>query len=415
MAQELDTTVCIAGGGPAGIVAGLILARAGIDVVVLEKHADFLRDFRGDTVHPSTLNLLDQLGLSETAAAIVHSELSVLDAVIDGIRLHAVDFTTLPGPHRYVTLMPQWDLLTMLVEEAQRQPSFRLVLEATAHSEIQENGRVVGIEASTPDGPLRVNAVLSVAADGRASAVRDALGLVPADYGVPIDVLWFRVPRPTKPMRDTLANIRGGSALVTIPRPGYFQCGLLIRKGSFPEFQSAGIEAFRDTIARTAPRLSEVTREIASFDDVKLLSVQINRLHDWSVPGAICIGDAAHAMSPAFGVGINYAIQDAVALANTLVPVLRKRGTDAAAIDAACAAVQRRRTLPTALMQRMQRVAHRLINRATSGIVLHNPPRPRERFVIAVVLPRVRPILARIVGYGFRPERIAAGILKPRA
>ncbi|MGJ8722640.1 MAG: FAD-dependent monooxygenase, partial [Salinibacterium amurskyense] len=177
MAQQLDTTVCIAGGGPAGIVAGLILARAGIDVVVLEKHADFLRDFRGDTVHPSTLNLLDQLGLGEAAAKIDHSELSVLDAVIDGIRLRAVDFTTLPRPHRYVTLMPQWDLLNMLVEEAQRQPTFRLVLEATAHSEIQENGRVVGIEATTPDGPLRVNAALSVAADGRASAVRDALGL----------------------------------------------------------------------------------------------------------------------------------------------------------------------------------------------------------------------------------------------
>ncbi|MBH0117442.1 FAD-dependent oxidoreductase [Salinibacterium sp. NG253] len=414
MTQQLETTVCIAGGGPAGIAAGLILARAGVDVVVLEKHADFLRDFRGDTVHPSTLNLLDQLGIGAQAKAIDHSELSSLDAVIDGIRLKAVDFTTLPAPHRYVTLMPQWDLLTLLAEEARTQPSFRLVLEATAHSEIQENGRVVGVEASTPDGPLRVTAALTVAADGRDSAVRDSLGLVPSDYGVPIDVLWFRVPRPTAPMPDTLANIRGGSALVTIPRPGYFQCGLLIRKGTFPEFQTAGIEAFRHKIASIAPRLTEVTAEIGSFDDVKLLSVQINRLHEWSVPGALCIGDAAHAMSPAFGVGINYAIQDAVALANILVPALRTKGTDAAAIDAACAAVQRRRALPTALMQRMQRGAHRLINRATSGVVLHNPPRLRERFVIAVVLPRLRPVLARIVGYGFRPERIARGILLPR-
>ncbi|MBH0110762.1 FAD-dependent oxidoreductase [Salinibacterium sp. NG22] len=414
MARQLDATVCIAGGGPAGIVAGLILARAGIDVVVLEKRADFLRDFRGDTVHPSTLNLLDQLGLGTSAKAIEHSELSSLDAVIDGIRVQAVDFTTLPAPHRYVTLMPQWDLLTLLVEEARTQPSFRLVLEATAQSEIQENGRVVGVEASTPDGPVRVNAALTIAADGRDSAVRDSLGLVPVDYGVPIDVLWFRVPRPTQPMRDTLANIRNGSALVTIPRPDYFQCGLLIRKGTFPEFQTAGIEAFRHTIASIAPRLADVTAEIGSFDDVKLLSVQINRLREWSVPGALCIGDAAHAMSPAFGVGINYAIQDAVALANILVPTLRSKGTDAAAIDAACAALQRRRALPTALMQRMQRVAHRLINRATSGVVLHNPPRLRERFVIAVVLPRLRPLLARLVGYGFRPERIARGILRPR-
>ena len=414
MPEQLTTTVCIAGGGPAGIMAGLILARAGIDVVVLEKHSDFLRDFRGDTVHPSTLNLLDQLGLSRETNAIDHSELSTLDAVIDGIRVKAVDFTSLPGPHRYITLMPQWDLLTMLVAEAENQPSFRLVMEASAHSEIQENGRVVGIEATTPDGPLRVKAALTVAADGRASAVRESLGLVPVDYGVPIDVLWFRVPRPSRPMRDTLANIRGGSALVTILRPGYFQCGLLIRKDTFPEFQRAGIQAFRDKIASTAPRLGEVTHAISSFDDVKLLSVQINRLQTWSVPGAICIGDAAHAMSPAFGVGINYAIQDAVALASVLVPVLRKQGTDAAAIDAACAAVQRRRALPTALMQRMQRVAHRLIDSATSRTVIHNPPTMRERFVIAVVLPRLRPILARIVGYGFRPERIARGVLKPR-
>ncbi|MGV8911572.1 MAG: FAD-dependent oxidoreductase [Rhodoglobus sp.] len=415
MLEELETTVCIAGGGPAGIVAGLILARAGIDVVVLEKHADFLRDFRGDTVHPSTLNLLDQLGLGEKTNAIDHSELSTLDAVIDGIRVHAVDFKSLPAPHRYVTLMPQWDLLNMLVDEAKQQPTFRLVLEANALSTIQENGRVVGVDAMTADGPLRVNAALTVAADGRASTVRDSLGLVPTDYGVPIDVLWFRVPRPSRQFRDTLANIRGGSALVTIPRPGYFQCGLLIRKNTFPEFQKAGIDAFRDKIASTAPRLSEVTDEISSFDEVKLLSVQINRLQHWSVPGALCIGDAAHAMSPAFGVGINYAIQDAVALANTLVPALRKRGADAAAIDSACAAVQRRRSLPTALMQRMQRVAHRLIDSATSGPVIHNPPRLRERFVIAVVLPRIRPILARIVGYGFRPERIARGILTPRS
>jgi len=414
MRQHHDTTVCIAGGGPAGIVAGLILARAGIDVVVLEKHDDFLRDFRGDTVHPSTLNLLDQLGLGEAANAIEHSELSTLDAVIDGIRVKAVDFGTLPGPHRYVTLMPQWDLLTMLVDEAQRQPHFRLVLGANATAAVYENGRVVGVDAMTADGPLRVRAALTVAADGRASDVRRSLGLQPVDYGVPIDVLWFRVARPTRPMRDTLANLRAGSALVTIPRPGYFQCGLLIRKGSFPQLQRAGIEAFREKIARTAPRLADVTHEISSFEDVKLLSVQINRLDKWSVPGAICIGDAAHAMSPAFGVGINYAIQDAVALANLFVPVLRDFGTDAAAIDATSRAVQQRRALPTALMQRMQRGAHRLIDRATSGVVIHNPPRLRERFVIAVVLPRIRPILARIVGYGFRPERIAPGVLRPR-
>ncbi|MGV8858784.1 FAD-dependent oxidoreductase [Rhodoglobus sp.] len=415
MDEKLVTTVCIAGGGPAGIVAGLVLARAGIDVVVLEKHADFLRDFRGDTVHPSTLNLLDQLGLRDEAKAIDHSELSTLDAVIDGIRVRAVDFTTLPAPHRYVTLMPQWDLLNMLVAEANKQPSFRLVMEATAHDVIRDDGRVVGVAASTPNGTLQVRAALTIAADGRDSTVRQALGLVPTDYGVPIDVLWFRVPKPTKAVRDTLAQIRNGSALVTIPRPDYFQCGLLIRKGTFPELQANGIAAFRRKIGSIAPRLTDVTAAISSFAEVKLLSVQINRIHEWSVPGALCIGDSAHAMSPAFGVGINYAIQDAVALANILVPVLRKHGADAAAIDSVCAAVQRRRSLPTALMQRMQRVAHRLIDRATSRTVIHNPPWLRERLVIAVVLPRIRPVLARIVGYGFRPERIARGVLLPSA
>jgi 2-polyprenyl-6-methoxyphenol hydroxylase-like FAD-dependent oxidoreductase len=270
------------------------------------------------------------------------------------------------------------------------------------------------VRASTPSGTLQVNVDLTVAADGRASAVRDSLGIVPTDYGVAIDVLWFRVPRPTGGVRDTLAQIRNGSALITIPRPHYFQCGLLIRTGTFPELQADGIVAFRRTIASIAPRLTDVTAATSNFDDVKLLSVQINRVHEWSVPGALCIGDAAHAMSPAFGVGINYAIQDAVALANTLVPLLRNQGSDVAVIDSVCAAVQRRRTLPTALMQRMQRVAHRLIDSATTRTIIHSPPTLRERFVIAVVLPRIRPILARILGYGFRPERIARGVLRQR-
>jgi 2-polyprenyl-6-methoxyphenol hydroxylase-like FAD-dependent oxidoreductase len=404
--QQLDTTVCIAGGGPAGMMLGLLLARAGIDVVVLEKHADFFRDFRGDTVHPSTRNLIDQLGLRDEFERIPHAELPKLDVVLNGIRVHAIDFGSLPAPNRAITLMPQWDLLDMLATDARRSASFRLVMQADVTGVIRSRGRVGGVVAETPDGELTVSAPLTIAADGRDSTVRRAIGLHPRELGVPVDVLWFRLPRPAAAMPDTLAYIRAETMLITIPRPDYLQCGMLIPKGSYDGMQAAGLEAFRERITRASPRLGSVVGELADMRDVKLLSVRLNRLGRWSVPGAFCIGDAAHAMSPAFGVGINFAVQDAVATANALVPVLGRSPDDQAAVDAALTGVERRRRRPTMLMQAAQRVVHRLIGRATSGPLLNNPPTMGQRMLLAVMLPIARPIAARVVGYGFRPERI---------
>lgn len=403
--RTLRTQICIGGGGPAGIMLGLLLARAGVEVVVLEKHADFFRDFRGDTVHPSTLDIIDALGLRQGFDAIDHRPLDALDAVVNGVRVHAIDFRTLRGANRILTLMPQWDLLDLLADAARREPSFTLLMDADVTDVVRTGSRVTGVHATTDDGPLRVDAALVVAADGRGSTLRDAVGVVPVATGVGIDVLWFRVPEPATSVPDTLAWLSGSGMLITIPRPGYFQCGLVVGKGSFGAIRKDGIDAFRMRVARAAPPIASELGAVASFDDVKLLSVEINNLRRWWQPGLLFIGDAAHAMSPAFGVGINYAIQDAVAAARLLVPAL---GDGPAAVDRACAALQRRRALPTRAMQRLQQVVHRAIGRPRDRI-LHNPPTRPERIVLRIVIPIARRLLPRLVGYGFRPERIRPG------
>lgn len=399
----MDADVCISGGGPAGIMLGLLLARQGVEVVVLEKHADFFRDFRGDTVHPSTLNLIDALGLRSRFDAIPHDPLPRLDAVINGIRLHAIDLTSLPRPNDFLTLMPQWDLLDLLAEAGAGHPSFRLRMGVEAAGVLHEGGRVAGIR--TADGE-EVRATLTVAADGRDSTVRRALGLTPRSYGVPIDVLWFRLPRPAEPLPDTLLWANENGLLVTIPRPGYLQCGLLIPKSGFAQVQADGLEAFRRRITSITPRLAGPVTELASLDDVKLLSVQVDRLEHWWRPGALCIGDAAHAMSPVFGVGINYAIQDAVATAQRVVPALHGPGAVEGFVDRACAAVQRRRELPTAAMQRLQRGVHQAIASGAFAHIVDNPPTRGQRAALRSILPVLRPLAARMIGYGFRPERI---------
>ena len=403
--RQLRADVCIAGGGPAGVMLGVLLARAGVDVVVLEKHDDFFRDFRGDTVHPSTLSLIDDLGLRAQFDAIPHKPLPRLDAVLNGIRVHAIDFTTLPPPHRFVTLMPQGDLLDMLAAAGRRHPSFRMEMGAEVTDVVRVRGRVRGVRARTADGGLVVEAALTVAADGRASATRGALGLAPRSYGVPADVLWFRVPAPPTPLPDTLAWASAEGLVVTIPRPGYLQCGMVIPKGTADAVRAGGIDAFRARVARAVPRLRDEVGGIASLDDVKLLSVQIDRLRTWHVPGALCIGDAAHAMSPVFGVGINYAVQDAVAAANVLVPAFRAGG-DPVRLDRACRAVQRRRALPTRMMQRLQRVVHRVFASGRGIDLLHDPPTSGERIALRVAVPIVRRLGARLIGYGFRPETL---------
>jgi 2-polyprenyl-6-methoxyphenol hydroxylase-like FAD-dependent oxidoreductase len=387
------------------MMLGLLLAREGVDVTVLEKHADFFRDFRGDTVHPSTLNLIDALGLRSEFDDIPHRPLPKLDAVVNGVRIHALDLSTLPLPNRFITLMPQWDLLDLFAREGARHPSFHLVMEADATAPIERDGRVTGVRATTPDGGLEVEARLVVAADGRDSTIRGALGLAPKAYGVATDVAWFRLPRPAEPMPDTLLWATPEGLVITIPRTDYLQCGLLIPKGAFARMRAEGIDGFRARISRGVPRLASVVGDVVSLDEVKLLEVQIDRLDRWWRPGAVCIGDAAHAMSPAFGVGINYAIQDAVAALHRLVPALRSG--DPAALDRACAAVQRRRERPTAMMQALQRAVHRLIASGRLGTVVSNPPTRPQRAVLRVALPLLRPVIARVIGYGFRPETLA--------
>ncbi len=398
----ISTTCCIVGGGPAGIMLGLLLARAGVDTVVLEKHADFFRDFRGDTIHPSTIDLIDQLGYRKEFDAIHQSHIRTLDVVINGNRLTPVDFSHLHGKNKYIALMPQWDFLSLMAEEGAKYPQFHLMMGADATGILRDGSRVSGVTATTADGPVEITATLTVAADGRDSTVRDAAGILPQDYGVAVDVLWFRLPRTTIDPPDTLAYLDAESMLITIPREDYYQAGMLIPKGGYPAVQEEGISAFQERIVRAAPFLAEVTDSLDNWSQVKLLTVQVNRLSQWWQEGLLCLGDAAHAMSPAFGVGVNYAIQDAVAAANILVNDLRRGVAPAASL----AKVQKRRFRPVARMQPIQLRLHKVIAKPGGGAFLSNPMRWWQRALAAVVLPLLRRITARIVGRGFRPEQI---------
>ncbi len=400
--RKLTTTCCIAGGGPAGIMLGFLLARAGVDTVVLEKHDDFFRDFRGDTIHPTTIDLIDQLGLREKFDAIQQSHIHTLDVVVNGNRLTPVNFSKLGGRNDFIALMPQWDFLSLLAQEGARYPNFHLMMGATATDLLRDGERVSGIAASTKDGDVTIAAALTVAADGRDSTVRDAAGLIPVDYGVAIDVLWFRLPRTKVDPPDTLAYLDTESMIITIPREGYYQSGLLIPKGDFAKIRDAGIPAFRDRIVRVAPFLAEVVESIADWDQVKLLTVQVNRLSQWWRDGLLCIGDAAHAMSPAFGVGINYAIQDAVAAANLLVEDLRAGSVSTDDL----ARVQKRRLPPVARMQPIQLRLHDVVAKPGGGGFLANPMTWWQRSIATVALPILRLFTARIVGRGFRPETL---------
>jgi 2-polyprenyl-6-methoxyphenol hydroxylase-like FAD-dependent oxidoreductase len=396
-----DPDVVIAGGGPAGLVAGYLFARAGLRVTVLEKHADFLRDFRGDTIHPSTITLLRELGLAERFLALPLTRLRTMDVVVDGRRTALVDFGTLPSPDNFLVFAPQWDFLNFIAGEARRFPGFELRMSTEAVGLIEEGGVVRGVTTSAGD---RVRARLTIAADGRDSRIRAAAGFEPEREGVPIDVLWFHLPKPAEPPPATLGYIGGEGLVLTIERGDRYQSGMVIEKGGFAALQRAGLEALRARIVRIAPVLRDVVASLTTWDQIKLLSVQLDHLPRWWRDGLICIGDAAHAMSPVGGVGVNYAIQDAVALANAAVSPLRHGSVPVETL----AALQQRRERPVQRMQRIQRFAHERISRPFAG----RPAIPRAAAAMLIVLrPVVRRAAARLIGRGFLPEHANLTVL----
>jgi len=396
---NIDTTCCIVGGGPAGMMLGYLLARAGVAVTVLEKHNDFYRDFRGDTVHPSTLELMYELGLLDDFLKVPHQQLTSVSGVIGDFTFKAADFRHVPTHCKFVALMPQWDFLDFLATRAKEFPAFHLLLQHEAIDVLRDNGRITGVEARTPEGSVTIHADLVVACDGRHSITRQAAELEVREFGVPIDVLWFRISRNGGDPEQLLGNINFGRVLVLINRSDYFQAGLIIRKGSLDDLKRDGIPAFRQTLLQIAPFLGDRVEELKEWDQIKLLSVQINRLRRWYGPGILCIGDSAHAMSPAGGVGINLAIQDAVAAANRLrVPLREKRVT-----EAILRRIQRRRAFPTRTTQRLQLNAHKVFENVFKNT---GPMKAPWQLKVAARVPGLQRLMARIIGVGIRPERI---------
>ncbi|HEY5348767.1 MAG TPA: FAD-dependent oxidoreductase [Candidatus Lustribacter sp.] len=400
MPDPIGTRCCIAGGGPAGVMLGFLLARAGIDVVVLEKHADFFRDFRGDTIHPSTLQLMHELGLLGAFLERPHQEIRQFQAQIGDTALTVADMTHLPTFSKFLVLMPQWDFLNFLAENGRRYPSFRLLMETTVTDLIVENGVVRGVRAQTNAGPLEIRAGLVVGADGRNSTVRAAAGLAVTEIGAPMDVLWMRVSRRPDDPAQVLGRIDFGKMMVMLDRGDYWQCAYVIRKGAFDAIRSAGIEAFRAEVASLVPWLGDRLAELREWNDIKLLTVSVDRLQEWYRPGLLCIGDAAHAMSPIGGVGINLAVQDAVAAANVLYPAFT-RGTPT---TADLRAVQRRRAFPMAVIQNMQlAIQNGFLGHVFDVKTKMKPPLALRVFA---AIPLLRRIPGYVIGVGVRPEHI---------
>jgi 2-polyprenyl-6-methoxyphenol hydroxylase-like FAD-dependent oxidoreductase len=401
MADALQVQCCIAGGGPAGMMLGYLLGRAGVRTIVLEKHADFLRDFRGDTVHPSTLMIMQELGLIEDFLKLPHSEIRALSAEIGDTRVKIADFAHIPAPCRFVALMPQWDFLNFLADKGRRFPALTVMMSAPVMSLTEDAGRVVGVKAATPDGSLDIRANLVVGCDGRSSTVRAASGLVVQDLGSPIDVLWFRLSKRAADPGQVLGRLGVDTMIVTIDRTDYWQCAYVIGKGGIERVHAAGLEAFRAAVAAGAHFLSDRVDELKSFDDIKLLNVSVDRLTTWSKPGLLCIGDAAHTMSPVGGVGINLAIQDAVATANLLSAKL-KAGT---LRDGDLDGVRRRRLFPVKVIQGLQVAVH---NRVLKPTVFGGRRTLRVPWPLKVLdaVPWLRRWPAQFLGLGVRPEHV---------
>ncbi|MEX2140427.1 MAG: FAD-dependent oxidoreductase [Pirellulales bacterium] len=397
---RLQTRCCIVGGGPAGMMAGLLMARAGVDTIVLEKHADFLRDFRGDTIHPSTLEVIHELGLLEEFRKRPQQEVRQLRGHIGDAEVTVADFSRLPVCCPYIALIPQWDFLDFVVQQARRYPTFRLLMGAEVTGLMETDGGVVGVRAATTEGPIECRAELTIGADGRQSTVRDRAGLRVRDLGAPMDVLWMRISRRPSDPAQPLGRFERGRLMALIFRGDYWQCGYVIPKGGYEQIRQQGLEIFRQQVAQMAPFLSDRVHELRGWNEIKLLTVKVDRLTRWYRPGLLCIGDAAHAMSPIGGVGINLAIQDAVATANILAEPLRSGSLMTDDLHQ----VQRRRELPTRLTQALQVfIQNRLIKRVLGGNTTLSRPWPVR---LLQRWPKFARIPARVIGMGFRPEHV---------
>jgi 2-polyprenyl-6-methoxyphenol hydroxylase-like FAD-dependent oxidoreductase len=399
--RTIKVRCCVVGGGPAGMMLGYLLGRAGIDVVVLEKHADFFRDFRGDTVHPSTLQVMDELGLIDGFLKLPHQRLQKMDGMFGGMSVRIADLSRLKTKYPFIAFMPQWDFLNFLRENGKRFASLKVMMSTEATDLIQVGGRVAGVRANTPEGMVDIEADLTVACDGRHSLVRKRAGLAIEEIGAPMDVLWFRAGKRQDETESVFARVDPGSMMVTFDRGDYWQCAYVIAKGQYDTVKARGLSALLDDVARMAPILKPGLADVKSWDDVKLLTVAINRLPRWTRPGLLCIGDAAHAMSPIGGVGVNLAVQDAVATANLLAAKLVNGCPPEHELDA----VRRRREFPVRMTQRMQVVAQNNIVSAAlkpGGKALKVPLAVR----LITAVPWLQGITARLVGLGVRPEHV---------
>ncbi|HEY7246196.1 MAG TPA: FAD-dependent oxidoreductase [Xanthobacteraceae bacterium] len=395
---SIATKCCVVGGGPAGMMLGFLLARAGVEVVVLEKHADFFRDFRGDTVHPSTLELMYELGLLDKFLALPHSKVDRLTMQV-GDELLTVDFSHLPTKCKFIALMPQWDFLNFLAEQGKHYGTFLLKMRTEAIDLVKDGAGVVGVRANTPDGPLTIRADLVVGCDGRHSTLREQAGLHVDSLGAPMDVLWFRLSRKDRDSDQTMAHIEAGRMIVMLNRTDYWQCAYLIPKGGMEQVRNKGLPAFRQAVADLSPFVGDRVGEIRDWDDVKLLTVGVDRLRRWHVPGLLCIGDAAHVMSPIGGVGINLAVQDAVAAANVLAKPLLEGSVTADRLDE----IQKRRLFPTRIVQ----IAQLMLQNRLIGPALESRGRLRAPLIVRLLQwPILRSIPGRLFGLGVRPEHI---------
>lgn len=401
--DKIQTGCCIVGGGPAGMMLGLLLARSGVQVIVLEKHADFFRDFRGDTIHPSTLELLHELGCLEEFLKLPHDEVSALTVCINGRTVPGPDFSALPTHCKFIAFTPQWHFLNFIAQQAQRYPNFSLRMETDVVGLLEDNGRITGVRAHTPQHPLEIRTPLVIGADGRNSTIRVAAGLEIEEFGVPIDVLWMHLPKTSASTEtgQSLGHFRNGRMMILIDRGDYWQAGHIIHKGELETIRLDGLDAFKLRLLQIIPSLSESLKAIDSWDKVKLLTVQVNRLLTWSRPGLLCIGDCAHAMSPAGGIGVNIAIQDAVATANLLADKLREGTLTTGDLHL----VQKHREWAIRWTQALQLFLHRkLLNPQHLGNN-EDAPLPLGPRLLGY-LPLLRRLIARVVGLGFLPEHV---------